>query len=490
MWFWILVVCVIALAGIACFQLLNAQNGGWKAVDLFPKLEDEVLLQDATYRGAVLTSMAFLAMGALAVVETSAYLQSGYRTTVFMDKDLNGQVRINFNLTMHDLSCDYATIDLWDSLGTQRQNVTANVEKWQLDNEGNRRMYQGRNRPNLQLDSDHEAHGPIAQLHENGVHAVEVHTQSWDQEVKEREFVFVDFFAPWCVWCQRLEPTWEKFAEDIEAAALPITVAKVNCVAEPDLCRAQRVMAFPTMRFFKHGEPVNAADYRSDRTVDALMDFAKRKLELESQYKQWPEARKAHATNWNPDHPGCMLVGHLLVNRVPGNFHVEARSNNHNLNAAMANLSHTVNHLSFGNDLSPADRRAVETAKVDLVTKFSPLDGTAFVTEQQHKSFHHYLKVVAGHYKLKGRSLGGRFSNQPKVTYHILATDQVMPYDEDAVPEAKFMYDVSPMAVVVEATGKPFYDYVTSLLAILGGFFTVISLFDSTLYAVFKPKAD
>jgi len=90
--------------------------------------------------------------------------------------------------------------------------------------------------------------------------------------------------------------------------------------------------------------------------------------------------------------------------------------------------------------------------------------------------------VVAGHYKLSRK--------QPKVAYHILATDQVMPYDDDDVPEAKFMYDVSPMAVVVEATGRPFYDYVTSLLAILGGFFTVISLFDSTLYAVFKPKAD
>jgi hypothetical protein len=47
------------------------------------------------------------------------------------------------------------------------------------------------------------------------------------------------------------------------------------------------------------------------------------KLELETQYRQWPEARKAHATNWNPDHPGCMLVGFLLVNRVPGNFHIE-----------------------------------------------------------------------------------------------------------------------------------------------------------------------
>jgi hypothetical protein len=80
--------------------------------DLFPKLEDDVLLQDPTYRGDFLTGLAFLAMGVLAVVETGAYWQSGYRSTVFMDKDLNGQVRINFNITMHDLSCDYATIDL------------------------------------------------------------------------------------------------------------------------------------------------------------------------------------------------------------------------------------------------------------------------------------------------------------------------------------------------------------------------------------------
>ena len=42
------------------------------------------------------------------------------------------------------------------------------------------------------------------------------------------------------------------------------------------------------------------------------------------------QARKAHATNWNPDHPGCMLVGHLLVNRVPGNFHVEVSAHAHN----------------------------------------------------------------------------------------------------------------------------------------------------------------
>ena len=48
----------------------------------------------------------------LLVVETGAYLASDYRTTIYMDDALTGQLRINFNVTMHDLSCDYATVDL------------------------------------------------------------------------------------------------------------------------------------------------------------------------------------------------------------------------------------------------------------------------------------------------------------------------------------------------------------------------------------------
>mmetsp|Transcript_11647 Transcript_11647/g.19778 ORF Transcript_11647/g.19778 Transcript_11647/m.19778 type:complete len:462 (+) Transcript_11647:1-1386(+) len=459
----------------------------WKAADLFPKLEDYVL-QEASVRGALLSTCAFAAMVILAVVETGAYLSSDYRTTVSMDENPNSQLRINFNLTMHDLSCDYATVDLFDTIGVNRQNVTTNVEKWQIDSEGVRRMYQGRNREQKEVAHDDHLHPPIAELHENGVHALEIVTDTWEEMVKERDFykfTFVDFYAPWCVWCQRLEPTWEKFAEETEAAALPIQIAKVNCVAEPELCKAQRVMAFPTLRFFKGGLPVNAADYRSDRTVEGLLEFAKRKLELETQYRQWPEARKAHATNWNPDHPGCMLVGFLLVNRVPGNFHIEARSKSHNLNAAAANLSHTVNHLSFGNDLTEAQREYIESLnRVSLPAKFAPLDDQSFAVEKEHTAYHHYLKVVSTHYKL-GRGWAGKM-----MAYQILSTNQVMPYQEEDVPEAKFIYDISPMAVVVEKKGRHFYDYLTSLLAILGGTFTVVQLFDNTLYALFKPKAD
>ena len=61
---------------------------------------------------------------------------------------------------------------------------------------------------------------------------------------------------------QRLEPTWEKFAEDVEELGLPVKVVKVNCVEEMDVCKAQRVQAFPTLRFLKNGAPVTGADYR------------------------------------------------------------------------------------------------------------------------------------------------------------------------------------------------------------------------------------
>mmetsp|Transcript_15649 Transcript_15649/g.46975 ORF Transcript_15649/g.46975 Transcript_15649/m.46975 type:complete len:90 (-) Transcript_15649:1269-1538(-) len=55
-------------------------------------------------------------------------------------------LRINFNVTMLDLQCEYATVDIVDALGTNSMNVTKNVEKWQLDAAGRRMIFQGRNR--------------------------------------------------------------------------------------------------------------------------------------------------------------------------------------------------------------------------------------------------------------------------------------------------------------------------------------------------------
>lgn len=272
---------------------------------------------------------------------------------------------------------------------------------------------------------------------------------------------------------------------------MPIGVGKVDCMHEADLCRDAKVLAFPTLRWYHSGEPIQP-DYKMDRTVQALVGYAKRKLDMDDKFKEWAQKskdsdddeierkRKLYQQN-RPEHPGCQVSGHLMVNRVPGNFHIEARSKNHNINAAMTNLSHIVHHLAFGDEW---------TNRVDRILKqvppahkeFHPLDGKTFLTKDFHQAYHHYIKVVSTHYNM------GSSKSKKLLRYQFIEQSQIVFYDEVNVPEARFSYDLSPMSVIVEKEGRRWYDYLTSLCAIIGGTFTTLGLIDATLYKVLKPK--
>lgn len=294
----------------------------------------------------------------------------------------------------------------------------------------------------------------------------------------------------------------------------------------------QRIQAFPTMRLFKDGE-VFAPDYKQDRTVAALKEYSKAKVELEEKMKEWHPKRRERVQAQTRDHPGCMISGSLDVNRVPGNFHIEARSKSHNLNAAMTNLSHIVNHLSFGSPLLGNQKKRVKRF-ADYSSNFSPLDGNVYVTKEFHQAYHHFSKVVSTHYQINNM-----FKKLSTILgYQILAESQIMQYGEDEVPEAKFSYDLSPMAVVVSSKGRRYvryslplsrssyclspaaaslhisvghtsmddsssfnfapvssdgraschrwYDFVTSLCAIIGGTFTLFGFLDTLVHKFMK----
>ena len=66
-------------------------------------------------------------------------------------------------------------------------------------------------------------------------------------------------------------------------------------------------------------------------------------------------------------------------------------------------------------------------------------------------------------------------------------TNQLVLYDVQNVPEMKFLWDMSPMSVnLVKETDKHWYDYITSLLAIIGGTYTTLGLINRTLLGIFK----
>jgi thiol-disulfide isomerase/thioredoxin len=443
--------------------------------------------------------MSMCAIGIMSILflsETAAFARTRIATSITLDENTQPQLRLNFNITMLDLHCDYVSVDVWDALGTNRQNVTRNVEKWQISEGGDVRLFSGRNRE--QREVRHEEHDrSLEEMHaEEGVHAIQITEENWPAFVEENEMAFVDMFAPWCVWCQRLAPTWEKFAIEVKKLEMPVGVGIIDCMAQANLCRTQKVMAFPTLRWFQRGEPISP-DYKMDRTVQALTGFARRKLEMDQKFKEWD--KKAAATGEDdaerekkrllfqqsrPEHPACQVSGHLMVNRVPGNFHIEAKSKNHNINSAMANLSHVVHHVSFGEPLDQQSRRTKRILKQvpEEHRQFNPMDESVYSTTEFHKAYHHYIKVVSTHL-----NMGTSDANQ-MMTYQFLEQSQVVMYEEQNVPEARFSYDLSPMSVVVEKEGRKWYDYLTSLCAIIGGTFTTLGLIDAVLYKVFKPK--
>lgn len=463
--------------------------GKLKEFDFYRKIPRD--LTEATSHGSMLSICCALFMLTLFVAELWAYLSTSYISNVVIDPVADTLLRINFNITVVDLPCEFAVIDVVDVLGTRTDNVTKNINKWQIDEGGVRRNYEGRNWDQPELA--HDTHHDLPALLANGVHATAVNAEGFQPWVKSHKYVFVNYYAPWCIWCQRLEPVWEAFAEtadrELPASHQTISIIKVDCVENRELCMNEKVMAFPSLRLFTDGE-VAPPDYRGDRTVEAFMEFVKQRVAVDEQVATMDVAtREAHEVrkeNMRTDHPGCLMSGFLLVNRVPGHFHIEARSKHHNLNPAASNMSHVVHQLSFGPSLSRNALRRVEEVPDNFFSMVStkPMDDKQYVNTALHSSYHHYIKVVSTHLEV-----GARFQGKDAIlAYQMVESSQLMSYSEEDVPEARFSYDLSPMSVVITRKGKRFYEFLTSVCAIIGGTFTVVSLFNSFLGILFKKK--
>ena len=68
--------------------------------------------------------------------------------------------------------------------------------------------------------------------------------------------MIVNFHTPWCHWCQKLEPVWDKAAGKIleeDQGHDMVRLASVDCSGEVNakLCTKFRIDAFPTIMVFR-----------------------------------------------------------------------------------------------------------------------------------------------------------------------------------------------------------------------------------------------
>lgn len=107
---------------------------------------------------------------------------------------------------------------------------------------------------------------------------------------------FINFYAHWCPWSQKLAPAWEQLGADEKVRGAGVRIGAVDCVASMELCRKASVLSYPTMRIFFNGEKwkgdeENYGDYHGDRDVESMKTFA-----LEMQAKLAPHHKTTAAT--------------------------------------------------------------------------------------------------------------------------------------------------------------------------------------------------
>jgi len=68
-------------------------------------------------------------------------------------------------------------------------------------------------------------------------------------------FPFID--APWCGHCKQLAPEYESAAQHLSETESEIKLGKVDATIESDLAEKFGIRGYPTLKFFKGGEPID-----------------------------------------------------------------------------------------------------------------------------------------------------------------------------------------------------------------------------------------
>ncbi|XP_041923780.1 protein disulfide-isomerase TMX3 [Alosa sapidissima] len=83
----------------------------------------------------------------------------------------------------------------------------------------------------------------------------------------------VDFYAPWCGYCKKLEPVWHDVGAELKSSGSPVRVGKMDATAYSGMASEFGVRGYPTIKLLKGDMAYN---YKGPRTKDDIIEFANR----------------------------------------------------------------------------------------------------------------------------------------------------------------------------------------------------------------------
>ncbi|KAM7492681.1 hypothetical protein LguiA_035602 [Lonicera macranthoides] len=453
-----------------------------KSVDFYRKIPRD--LTEASLSGAGLSIIAAFSMMLLFGMELNNYLTVSTSSSVVIDKSSDWEfLRIVFNISFPALSCEFATVDVNNILGTNRLNITKTIRKYSID-------------PDLKSTGSEFQSAPIPKVikhddkidEERGEGAVILNARNFDRIAHHHQILAINFYAPWCHWSSRLKPSWERTAKFMRARYDPekdgrILLGKVDCTEEAELCRSHHIQGYPSIRIFRKGSNVRVDNgqfehesYYGDRDTVSLvktMENLIAPIALENKSNHMTDDPKIPA----PLTGGCRIEGFVRIKKVPGNLVFSARSGAHSFDASQMNISHVISHLSFGKKLSPGLISDIQKVQPYIGESNDKLNGQTYINRwDENVTIEHYLQVVKTEVMTRSRKLVEEY----EYTAHSSLVES------HTIPAAKFHFELSPMQVIVTENPKSFSHFITNVCAIIGGVFTVAGIVDSILQSTMR----
>ena len=84
--------------------------------------------------------------------------------------------------------------------------------------------------------------------------AMNINFEKFQELLKADKPLLLDFWAPWCSYCRRIGPAYDRIAQQMEN----VEVVKINIDEEPDLAKAEHIEVIPTLVLYRGGEAIGS----------------------------------------------------------------------------------------------------------------------------------------------------------------------------------------------------------------------------------------
>jgi len=99
--------------------------------------------------------------------------------------------------------------------------------------------------------------------------------KNYEEGPKQFKYLLVYFYAPWCGHCKAFGPELVKAAQQLKEKDSLIKIAQVNGPEEEELLAKMEVKGYPTLFFYRDGEPI---PYGGGRMANEMVEWVEKKI--------------------------------------------------------------------------------------------------------------------------------------------------------------------------------------------------------------------